>query len=159
MEGQGSDPTADVAAEKQAGRERRTIGLLFAAASAVIVAFLAALVFALWVWRSTSAHDEEIYGARSEVCMWCVALRAYAEAHDNKYPSELGELLVPDEHGEFWMAGEGVLEDPWGNEYLYDPPVAGRGVPVVYTYGADGVEGGKGANADISSTDIFEEGI
>ncbi len=40
--------------------------------------------------------------------------------------------------------------DPWGNEYLYDND---GGNIVIYTYGADGAEGGEGPNADISSND------
>jgi general secretion pathway protein G len=38
--------------------------------------------------------------------------------------------------------------DPWGNEYIYLSD--GRNV-VVMSYGADGVEGGEGYNADIDS--------
>jgi len=40
--------------------------------------------------------------------------------------------------------------DPWGNDYLYDND---GGNIVVYTYGADGSEGGEGPNKDISSND------
>ena len=40
--------------------------------------------------------------------------------------------------------------DPWGNEYLYDND---GGNIVIYTYGADGAEGGEGPNADISTND------
>jgi len=40
--------------------------------------------------------------------------------------------------------------DPWGNDYLYDND---GGNIVIYTYGADGGEGGEGPNKDISSND------
>ncbi len=40
--------------------------------------------------------------------------------------------------------------DPWGNDYLYDND---GGNIVIYTYGADGAEGGEGPNADISTAD------
>lgn len=41
--------------------------------------------------------------------------------------------------------------DPWGNEYIYKPPVGSTSNPVVMSYGADGKPGGEGADADISS--------
>ncbi|HEX8193850.1 MAG TPA: type II secretion system major pseudopilin GspG [Allosphingosinicella sp.] len=41
--------------------------------------------------------------------------------------------------------------DPWGNPYLYAAP-GRQGQPFeVYSYGADGREGGEGENADISN--------
>ena len=40
--------------------------------------------------------------------------------------------------------------DPWGNDYLYDNE---DGNIVIYTYGADGSEGGEGPNKDISTND------
>ncbi len=40
--------------------------------------------------------------------------------------------------------------DPWGNDYLYDND---GGNIAIYTYGADGAEGGEGPNADISTAD------
>ena len=40
--------------------------------------------------------------------------------------------------------------DPWGNDYLYDNE---GGNIVIYTYGADGSEGGEGPSKDISSAD------
>lgn len=43
-------------------------------------------------------------------------------------------------------------QDPWGNDYLYISP--GEGHPFdIYTYGADGVSGGEGQNADITNWD------
>ena len=46
-----------------------------------------------------------------------------------------------------------VQNDPWGNPYVYVNP--GRKGPYdVISYGADGREGGSGADADIGSTDV-----
>lgn len=49
--------------------------------------------------------------------------------------------------------------DPWGRPYLYQPPSAAadgspgapENAPRVISFGADGQEGGEGANADVSS--------
>jgi general secretion pathway protein G len=43
-----------------------------------------------------------------------------------------------------------VPNDPWGNPYIYRSPGRNGGYEVV-SYGADGVEGGTGDNADINS--------
>jgi general secretion pathway protein G len=45
---------------------------------------------------------------------------------------------------------ERVPTDPWGNEYVY---MNEGGKPVIMSYGADGVAGGEGIDADISSRD------
>ncbi len=43
-----------------------------------------------------------------------------------------------------------VPNDPWGNQYVYRSPGRNGGYEIV-SYGADGVEGGDGENADINS--------
>jgi general secretion pathway protein G len=45
---------------------------------------------------------------------------------------------------------ERIPVDPWGNEYVY---MNEGGKPVIVSYGADGVAGGEGSDADISSRD------
>lgn len=40
--------------------------------------------------------------------------------------------------------------DPWGAQYLYQPPPAGAARPGILSYGADGKEGGTGLEADVS---------
>lgn len=44
----------------------------------------------------------------------------------------------------------GIPTDPWGNAYQYKYPAANGGVEIL-SYGADGVPGGEGKNADISN--------
>lgn len=55
-----------------------------------------------------------------------------------------------------WNPG-GYLErlpsDPWGNPYLYRNPGANGEIDIL-TFGADGVEGGEGNNADIGNWDL-----
>jgi general secretion pathway protein G len=45
-------------------------------------------------------------------------------------------------------------EDPWGNAYQYRRPSAHGGQFDVFSYGADGKEGGEGNDADIGNWDI-----
>jgi general secretion pathway protein G len=46
-------------------------------------------------------------------------------------------------------------KDPWGNPYVYvQPGKSGSGTYDIISYGADGREGGTGADADITSNDV-----
>ena len=72
-----------------------------------------------------------------------------------RYPSE-GEglkVLVEAPTGNADWAGPYLsdadgLTDPWGNPYRYKPS-SDTGESVVYSYGADNTEGGKGENKDV----------
>lgn len=48
-----------------------------------------------------------------------------------------------------------IPKDPWGNDYQYVQP-GSEGPYDLYSYGADGREGGKELNADISVWDVEE---
>ena len=68
--------------------------------------------------------------------------------HNGKFPSNQDGLkvLVP----EFVKA---LPNDPWGHAYQYVSP--GKTGPYdIISYGADGREGGSGADLDISTSDI-----
>ena len=44
---------------------------------------------------------------------------------------------------------DGLPEDPWGNAYQYSPQPTGTHSFVLYSYGADGKDGGTGYDADL----------
>lgn len=52
-------------------------------------------------------------------------------------------------NGPYWKNGT-IPKDPWGNEYRYTSP-GQKGDYDIVSLGADGKEGGEGANKDISS--------
>src|SRR5271169_1979729 len=54
-------------------------------------------------------------------------------------------------NGPYWKQAS-VPKDPWGNEYKYIFP-GQHGPYDLISYGADGQEGGEGANRDITSWD------
>lgn len=54
-------------------------------------------------------------------------------------------------NGPYWKQGT-VPKDPWGNDYVYNFP-GQHGPYDIVSYGADGKEGGDGANRDITSWD------
>ena len=52
-------------------------------------------------------------------------------------------------NGPYWKKST-LPKDPWGNEYKYTAP-GQHGAYDIVSYGADGKEGGDGANKDITS--------
>jgi general secretion pathway protein G len=53
-------------------------------------------------------------------------------------------------NGPYWKK-QTVPKDPWGTEYKYTSPAANAPYEII-SLGADGKEGGEGANKDISSS-------
>ena len=54
-------------------------------------------------------------------------------------------------NGPYWKKAQ-MPKDPWGNEYRYTSP-GQKGPYDIVSLGADGKEGGDGANKDITSAD------
>ncbi|MEX1099592.1 MAG: type II secretion system major pseudopilin GspG [Bacteriovoracaceae bacterium] len=50
-----------------------------------------------------------------------------------------------------FIDGNNIPQDPWGYEFLYESD--GRDYKII-SYGPDGMEGGEGVDADISSEDL-----
>lgn len=74
----------------------------------------------------------------------------------NRYPSNQEGLAILLEKSETHPDGllrGGDLKDPWGHPYEYVYPGV-HGTFDVVCYGADGREGGTGADADIASWDM-----
>lgn len=79
------------------------------------------------------------------------AVTRYRMDNHLKLPGSLEELLQPNENnlGDPYLEKEEDLLDPWGNPYVYQI-IGGRNFEIK-SLGADGMEGGEGENADISS--------
>jgi general secretion pathway protein G len=91
--------------------------------------------------------------ARSELAALRTALEQYAVMNGGRYPHDLEALMLPDENGAALLEGWEFPVDPWGAPYRYDPPGPDRAEPRVYTYGADGLPGGEGEDADLFGDD------
>jgi general secretion pathway protein G len=127
----------------------------------VVVAILAVLA-ALIVPKVMSRPDEaRVVAARQDIASVLQALKLY-RLDNLRYPTTeqgLAALVtrpsvppVPPN----WKPG-GYLErlprDPWGNPYQYLSPGL-RGEIDVFSFGADGVAGGEGFDADIGSWNL-----
>lgn len=121
----------------------------------VILAILAGLI----VPKIMSRPDEaRVVAARQDIGTIMQALRLY-RLDNLRYPNSeqgLAALAAPPAIGPAapnWKAGgylERLPKDPWGNPYQYLNPGM-RGEIDVFSFGADGVAGGQGTDADVGS--------
>jgi general secretion pathway protein G len=110
----------------------------------VIIGLMAGLVTYATVGYLERAKRQR---ARSDIATFAGAIDSYYLAKGQYPGNDLGlKALVP----EFVKV---LQNDPWGNPYLYVQP--GKNGPYdIISYGADGREGGTGADADITNSDI-----
>jgi general secretion pathway protein G len=95
--------------------------------------------------------------ARLEVSKICQAIETFYTHYDRFPTNDEGIEILAQPSQKF---ADGLLtktpKDPWGNPYEYVVPGANKPYEVV-CYGADGREGGDGADLDISSDDLSED--
>lgn len=125
----------------------------------VILALLAALVGPKLMGRT---DDAKIETTRTQIKQMETALKLY-KLDTGVYPSTdqgLNALISKPTVGTMpknykdggYLESKKVPKDGWGNDYLYVSP-GEHGDYDLYSYGADGVKGGEGKNADITSWD------
>jgi len=125
----------------------------------VILAMLAALVGPKLMGRT---DDAKITDARVQIKNIETALKLY-KLDTGNYPSTEQGLsalvaiptvgVIPKNYKEGgYLESKKIPKDPWGNDYLYVSP-GEHGDYDLFSYGFDGVKGGEGKNADITSWD------
>src|SRR5256885_7793214 len=121
----------------------------------VILGILAALVVPKIISRPDEAR---VMAAKQDIASLMQTLKLY-RLDNQRYPvTEQGlQALVSRPSGapvpQNWKTGgyiERLPKDPWGNPYQYMNPGL-HGEIDVYSFGADGVPGGEGTDADIGS--------
>ena len=119
----------------------------------VILAILAAIAVPMLMDRPDEAREVKV---KQDISALSSALQLY-KLDNFRYPTtDQGlEALVSEPTSEpmpkNWKPYmERLPKDPWGNEYLYLSP-GEHGQFDVFTYGADGAEGGEGADADLGN--------
>lgn len=124
----------------------------------VILGILAALIIPSVISRP---DDARVVAAKQDVSTIVQALKLY-RLDNHRYPTTeqgLQALVSPPTappNAPNWKSGgylERLPKDPWGNPYLYLNPGV-RGEIDVFSYGADGIQGGTGRDADIGSWDL-----
>ena len=124
----------------------------------VILGILAALVVPKIISRPDEAR---VIAAKQDIASFMQALKLY-RLDNLRYPTTEQRLqalvqkpvampLPPN-----WKSGgylEKLPKDPWGRPYVYLNPGV-RGEIEIFSFGADGQQGGSGIDADIGSWDL-----
>lgn len=124
----------------------------------VILSVLALVIVPRVIDRPDQARAAR---AQSDIAAISSALKLY-KLDNFRFPSTeqgLAALTQPPNTpplAQNWAAGgylERLPQDPWGQPYQYLSPGV-QGAFDVFSYGADGVAGGSGANADVGSWSV-----
>jgi general secretion pathway protein G len=141
-------------------RDNRGFTLIEIMVVIVILALLAALVGPKIMGRS---DDAKIADAKVQIRNLESALKLY-KLDNSVYPTTeqgLAALVTKPTTGQIpknykaegYLESKSVPKDPWGNDYVYLSP-GEHGDYDLCSWGADGVKGGEGKNADICSWDL-----
>ncbi len=121
----------------------------------IIIGLLAAVIVPQFLGR---VDDARITKAKSDIQAIEAALTMY-KLDNFKYPTTeqgLAALVTkPNDPTVRNWRSEGYLKravkDPWGNDFVYAFPGTRGGEFDLYSFGADGQEGGEGVNADVGN--------
>ena len=121
----------------------------------VLIGVVLGIVGGNFIGRGEKAKAD---AAKIEISQIAQALDLY-KLETGRYPSSSEGLqaLVSapagafNWNGPYWKKAQ-IPKDPWGNEYRYSAP-GQKGAYDIVSLGADGKEGGEGANKDITSAE------
>lgn len=125
----------------------------------IVMAIVLILTAAVGISSVKQIDKAKLVTAKSQIETFSLALDSYY-MDNGMYPSEEQGLDAlwkkPNSSPEpsFWNGpyiSKAVPKDPWGNEYLYLVPGENGLSFTVKSLGKDGIEGGEGNDADISS--------
>jgi general secretion pathway protein G len=111
-----------------------------------IIALLMGVLVGPQIFRARKQAN--VNAAKMQIPRFSLSLEQYKEAHGNYPTTEEGfQALVDDK-----ILKEKDIKDPWGNNFQYRCPSEHEEAEFdIWSYGADGKEGGDGFNADITS--------
>jgi len=117
----------------------------------VILALIAGLVLPGIIGKAEGA---KVKAASSQISRLSMSVETFY-LDTGTTPESLADLVEEPADVSGWngpYVKNSALKDPWGREYEYRNP-GEHGDFDIYSYGADGQQGGEGKNADINSWD------
>lgn len=122
----------------------------------VVIAIIAMLASVVAFNVIGSLEDAEVSAAKAEISTFNTALVNYRIVFKRLPTNEEGlRALIENEKNRKFLTTNKIPTDPWDNEYVYK--IEGSRNFTIMSYGADGVPGGEGQDADISSGDTSEK--
>ena len=122
----------------------------------VVIAIIAMLAAVVGFNVLGALEDAEITAAKAEISTFKSALINYRVIFKKFPTNEEGlQALIQNDKGRKFLDRNQVPLDPWDNPYVYK--IEGSRDFTIVSYGADGVPGGSGLDADISSADLSED--
>lgn len=112
------------------------------------------IVVTLSVPNYAKHHKANTSKANADILALSRAVKQFA-FEEGHYPESLLPLVTPDENGDVILDTGGIPRDPWGREYLYDPPSGSRLLFNLRTLGSDGAPGGSGDAQDLDLRSIL----
>lgn len=119
----------------------------------VVIAIIAMLAAVVGFNVLGALEDAEVTAAKAEISSFKSALINYRVVFKRFPTNEEGlQALIKNEKNRKFLDSSKVPTDPWDNDYVYK--IEGSRNFSITSYGADGVPGGEGQDADISSADL-----
>jgi len=115
----------------------------------VILALIAGLVLPSIIGQAEGA---KVRAAAAHISRLSMSVESYY-LDTGSTPDSLQQLVEEPHDARGWngpYVKSSLLKDPWGKEYVYRSP-GEHGPFDIYSYGADGQQGGEGKNADVNS--------
>ena len=116
----------------------------------VIIGLLATVVVPNVVSKLSTAS---IAKAKADITTLDSAVESFQVNNAGRLPESFDILVEKDEGNTSYLKQTTVPKDPWGNEYIFEPE--GSGDYLIWTYGADGTQGGEGKNLDFNNQMIL----
>ena len=130
-------------------KQRRRVTLFTLIEVVVVIVILVTLASVATPMYMNYIKKSKVATAKTQIKLLDDALQQY-KLDVGTYPSDLQGLMENIDQSEKWdgpYIKPRVPLDPWGGEYQYIFP-GEHGEFDIYSFGADGQEGGEGENAD-----------
>lgn len=139
--------------KRNSKRQQRSGFTLVELMGVIVILGLLASIMTVGIRRYMLKSRQNV--ARVEISTLCQALESY-HSETGRYPSMtegLQSLVGTEEEPDGYISGKEIGKDPWGNQYDYTSPGPDSPYQVI-CYGADGKDGGTGADADLTSDEL-----